>query len=126
MTIEQLLRQIEATSSSAHVRAVFGEPVSVGERTLIPVARVRGMAGMGFGEGKEEEGEERESGQGAGGGGLFSARPVAVVELTSDRVRVIPVVDLTRIVLLSMVVSAWSIFWCARTMRAGRSGLAVV
>jgi len=116
MTIEQLLKQIEAAPASAHVRSVFGEAMRVGDRTVIPVARVRGAFGMGFGEGKEEEGAEKESGQGGGGGGWFSARPVAVVEMTADRVRVLPVVDLTRIVLMSILIGGWSIFWCARAM----------
>jgi len=115
MTIEQLLKQIEASPTSAHVRSVFGEPVRVGDRTVIPVARVRSAFGMGFGEGKEE-GVEKESGQGGGGGGWFSARPVAVVEMTTERVRVLPVVDLTRIVLMSILVGGWSIFWCSRVM----------
>lgn len=120
MTIEQLLKQIEATPASAHVRSVFGEPVRVGDRTVIPVARMRGAFGMGFGEGKQEEGDETESGKGGGGGGLFSARPVAVVEVTDERVRVLPIVDLTRIVLASILVGGWSIFWCSRAM--GRRG----
>ncbi len=116
MTIEQLLKQIEAAPTSAHVHSVFGEPVRIGDRTIVPVARVRGAFGMGFGEGREEEGAEKEGGQGGGGGGWFSARPVAVVEMTAERVRVLPIVDLTRIVLLSILAGGWSIFWCARAM----------
>ncbi len=117
MTIEQLLREVEATKESANVRTVFGDPVTVGDRTIIPVARVRGAQGIGFGEGAEKEGA---SGRGGGSGAVFSAQPVAVVEITPDGTRIVPIVDATRVAALGLLVSAWAVFWCFATLRAIR------
>jgi hypothetical protein len=51
-------------------RLVYGKPVTAGERTVVPVSRVR-MAG-GFGFGGDEEG---------GGGGVVDARAVGFIEV---------------------------------------------
>lgn len=64
-------------STEATVRRVFGEPISVGERTIVPVARV----GYGFGAG---HGESEAEGEGGGGGGGLRAAPAGVIELTPD------------------------------------------
>lgn len=66
-------------STEATVRRVFGEPISIGERTIIPVARV----GYGFGAGHGASESEREGG---GGGGGLRATPSGVVELTPEGV----------------------------------------
>ncbi|MBI1354000.1 MAG: hypothetical protein GC160_06615 [Acidobacteria bacterium] len=62
-------------STEATVRRVFGEPITVGERTVIPVAKV----GYGFGAGGGGKSDEEEGG---GGGGGARLTPAGVVELT--------------------------------------------
>jgi hypothetical protein len=45
---------------------------------------------------------------------------VAVIEIAPDRVRVKPIVDVTRIVLAGIFLVAWNVFWITLTMRAVR------
>ncbi|HEX2086623.1 MAG TPA: spore germination protein GerW family protein [Solirubrobacteraceae bacterium] len=54
-------------------RLCYGEPVTAGERTVIPVARVRVAGGGGYGAGDE--------GDGGGGGGYVEATPQGFIEL---------------------------------------------
>lgn len=78
MSIQDLMGSVsDRLSTEATVRRVFGEPITVGERTVIPVARV----GYGFGAGMGSSGEAGEDG---GGGGGMSAWPAGVIELTED------------------------------------------
>jgi len=119
--LEELFKAIEDMRDKASVRAVFGEPVEVGGKTIIPVADVKYGFGVGYGEGspaKEEEAEPPASGSGGGAGGGIAARPVAVLEITDDGVKVKPIVDEGRIALAGICMGAWSVFWLAATLRA--------
>jgi uncharacterized spore protein YtfJ len=60
-------------------RLCYGEPVTTGQRTVIPVARVRVAGGGGFGSGEE--------GDGGGGGGYVEATPQGFIELGDDGAR---------------------------------------
>src|ERR687895_1038056 len=53
-------------------RVCYGEPVTAGNRTVIPVARVRLAGGGGYGAGDE--------GDGGGGGGYLEATPQGFIE----------------------------------------------
>jgi uncharacterized spore protein YtfJ len=99
---EQILKAMTTIQEVASVKQVFGEPKTVGDRTVIPVAAV--SYGFGFGYGRGTEGGNGDAtpgreGGGGGGGGRVRARPVAVLEITSERVRVEPIVDASRIAL---------------------------
>lgn len=61
-------------------KAVFGDPVQLGERVVIPVAKVRWAGGGGGGGGKHPEAGGE--GQGAGLGLGVSAVPVGFIEVT--------------------------------------------
>ena len=63
-------------------RLCFGEAVSAGERTVIPVASVRTAGGGGFGSGPPSS-----PGQGGGGGGAIDARPVGFIEIGPEGTR---------------------------------------
>lgn len=63
---------------------VYGEPITVDGRTVVPVARVRGVGGAGFGRGS---GSDAESGDGWGGGGAVEATPAGFLDITADGVR---------------------------------------
>lgn len=65
------------------VGAIFGEPVSLGDRILIPVARV----GFGFGSGSSVRAHEPQQGGGGGGGN----RPLGVFEVSQTGTRFVPV-----------------------------------
>lgn len=112
---ESLRNLIEQLHDSASVERVYGDPVSVDGRTVIPVASVRYGFGGGFGsnEGADEaDGDEAgaeamgtdeassdetapdETGgegaaEGGGLGGGASASPVGVVEVTDAGTRVV-------------------------------------
>jgi len=118
MELNRLFDFFEQIYRKADVKAAFGEPKTVGQKTIIPVARVGYGLGLGFGEGERpgEEGEA-EAGAGGGGGGGGTATPVAVVEVTDETTRVIPIVDSTKIALAGMFCAAWNLFWITRTIR---------
>jgi uncharacterized spore protein YtfJ len=59
---------------------VYGEPVTQGDRTVVPVARVGYRFGAGFGGGESADGD----GFGGGGGGTVSARPVGALEVSES------------------------------------------
>ena len=75
----------------ASARNVYGDPVSVGGRTVIPIARVSYGFGAGGGASESEEvGSER---GGSGGGAGLNARPIGALEITEAETRFIPFID---------------------------------
>ncbi len=66
-------------------KTVIGEPITAGENTVVPLLSVGAGFGAGAGSGKEDEG----TGGGAGGG--FGIKPIAVIVIEKDSVRVEPV-----------------------------------
>ena len=60
-------------------RLVFGKPVRVGDRAVVPVARVRAMGGFGWGAREEEDG--------GGGGGQLDARPAGFIDIGPEGAR---------------------------------------
>jgi uncharacterized spore protein YtfJ len=71
----------------ASAKLVYGEPVQVGLKTVLPVARIR----YGFGSGSGGGGIGSTHEEGAGGGGGLTAKPLGVVEISESRTRSIPV-----------------------------------
>jgi uncharacterized spore protein YtfJ len=125
-TQEQGLDLLEKIIATARPAAVFGQPVTGGDYTVISAAEVSCAMGVGFGGGGSNaaddepesdeiapEGEASEGlksrhdltpqpggyGIGGGGGGLSTARPVAAISIGPDGVHVEPVVDVTKVAL---------------------------
>ena len=111
---KQALELVEKLFSVAQPGAVFGEPVTVGEYTVITASEVKVGMGFGYGSGggtgttpaegdaenkEEPEGANAGYGGGGGGGGVSGGRPVAVINIGPHGVRVEPVVDPTKIAL---------------------------
>lgn len=121
--IERLLDTFGALREEANVNACFGEPVTVEGRTVIPIAKVGYGFGMGAGhaaaiaevEERIEEIEKAPNGPGGGGGGVTSS-PLGVIEVTSQGVRVEPIIDEQKIAIVALLVGAWSVFWLARAL----------
>jgi uncharacterized spore protein YtfJ len=88
-----MIRSIgEKISAGATVKSVYGEPVTVGERTIIPVARVSYGFGAGGGSHNQDGGEpHRGGGAGGGGGGGAWTSPCGVVEITPQSTRFLPI-----------------------------------
>jgi uncharacterized spore protein YtfJ len=101
--IEQVL------SSSANVKTVFGDPINVQEKTIIPVARVRYGFGGGMGSGPTRSGDEQRLGEGGGGGGGVIAQPVGVVEVSEAGTKFIPVHSRKRMVAVAVAgfIAGW-------------------
>ncbi len=91
MTIPtELLKSLgEGFQTSASVKNVFGEPITVGDRTVVPVACIGYGFGAGGGEGKRDQnGESRPlHGGGGGGGGGIGVQPIGVIEITPTETR---------------------------------------
>ena len=81
----------ERFATSANVRQVFGEPITAGGKTVVPVAHVHYRLGGGWGGGEQGSGTvDHPLAAGAGGGGgLVTASPVGALEITDAGVRFI-------------------------------------
>lgn len=82
--VKTTLGEVEKALST---KTVVGEPITIGDATLIPVISVGFAFGAGGGQGKSES---KRSGEGAGsgvGGGAW-AKPRAVIVIDKDGVRI--------------------------------------
>ncbi len=122
--IQKLLDSFTALRERASVNALFGEPVTVEGRTIIPVAKIAYGFGMGAGTapvlsstGEQEETDEESPSQpaneGSGGGGGMMGQPLAVVEVTEEAVRVQPIIDEQKVALAGTLLAAWIVGWLA-------------
>ena len=89
MNVPDMLRTIgERLHAGATIKNVFGEPLTLGDRTVIPVARISyGFGGGGGGPSKHDDSLR----DGGGGGGGMSAEPCGVIEITSSGVRFVEI-----------------------------------
>jgi uncharacterized spore protein YtfJ len=132
---QQAQELLEKLIAVAQPGAVYGEPITSGDYTVITASEVSVGMGVGYGMGggsapEAEEGETANPGEpenqgegargfgGGGGGGGFSAgRPVAVISIGPDGVRVEPVRDVTKIA-LAFLTAAGSMLMMRSRMRA--------
>lgn len=116
-TTDMLKNMAENLKSSASVDVVFGGTRETQGKAIIPVASVQYAFGAGGGEGTSpaEEGQKVSSGSGGGGGGSVKARPVAVLEITPEETRVLPIMDYTR--LASAFLGGLFFWWIIRSFR---------
>ena len=87
-----LRRLIDAVATT---RLCYGEPVREGERTIIPVARVRVSGGWGSGRSTDAstEGDGASEQAGGGGGGFVDGLPVGFIEVGPDGSRFVEIPD---------------------------------
>jgi len=79
-----------------NTKTVVGEPITIEGNTLIPLVNVGFGFGVGQGQGTEPQ---KGSGQGGGTGGGGGVKPVALVIINKDLVRVEPIKSGTATVL---------------------------
>jgi uncharacterized spore protein YtfJ len=83
MNLVEMMRSLgETVGGGATVRNVYGDPVTSGDRTVVPVASVKYAFGGGGG-------TER----GGGGGGRAWAKPCGYVEISPAGTRYVPIHD---------------------------------
>lgn len=115
--VPAMLQSIAQVVEQIRVEAAFGQPIQVGENTLIPVAEVR--YGLGFGAGRtptEEKGPVGGEGGGAGGG----VRPMGYIKVSPDGVIFEPAMDVNRLGMAGILLTAWCVFWIARAVARKR------
>lgn len=98
--------------SHADARAVYGDPITQGDRTVIPVARVTVNYGFGAGSGSTPDEKHVEIGSGGGGGGRVKTNAIGYIELTPDTARFVPIIDRSTII-SSLVSLAGIVFFLA-------------
>lgn len=109
MSVLEVLKEAGSIKDAATVKRVFGEPMEIGEKTFIPVAKVMTGFGGGYGKGEgpktasdEEEAKSAGSGEGGGGGGCLHASPVALIEISETKTEIRPVIDWSRVALCAV------------------------
>ena len=83
--VADLKEVFRSITENAGAQTVYGEPITVGDKTILPVARI--LYGFGGGSGDSSSHPSR----GGGGGGGCIAKPLGVVEITPSRTRFIPI-----------------------------------
>lgn len=88
--VKTTLAQIEKVLSS---KTVVGEPITVGETTLIPLLSMGfGFGAAGGGTNKSEAKSDVDAGSGTSGtGGAGGLRPVAIIVIDKEGVRIEPI-----------------------------------
>ncbi len=112
--LEELQQRLREMQGQAGVRAVFGEVMEIEGRKVIPVASVSYGFGLGGGQAPKAGGD---GATGGGGGGGLRVEPLALVEVVEGKLRVQPIVNVTRLAVLGMLLVAWNVFWITRTIR---------
>ena len=101
VAVQEMLKQVsDRVETSASARAIFGEPVTQGNKTVIPVARVRYSYGAGGGSGEAPDPAHGDrngakaamaKGSGGGGGAMVNVTPVGYIEITLEATRFVSV-----------------------------------
>jgi len=131
-TKELIDSAVDHLRASAGVKTVYGEPVVVDGKTIIPVAKV--AYGFGGGVGRKqrapaaEQGKEpiaTEAGEGAGGGGGggggVAAKPVGVVEISGQETKFVSFGQTKRLAWAAAIGSAVGLFFGLLLRRRGKA-----
>ena len=90
MNLQQLIQVLgERLNTSGGLNTVYGAPITAEGKTLIPVSRIAFGFGAGRGLNPSTASGEGQAEIGTGMGGGIIARPVGVLEVTSDQTRFI-------------------------------------
>jgi uncharacterized spore protein YtfJ len=132
---KQLSNALEKIYAATQPGAVYSEPVTVGNYTVITASEVTASggfsSGLGFGsshispqplgETSEPQAQPINSGGGGmGGGGTSSGRPVAIISIGPDGVTVKPIIDVTKIALASITVWGTMLMLLRRMRKVNR------
>ncbi len=91
----------EKFSRHKDVSLIYGEPIELDIKRVLPIAKVSYAVGGGGGYSGGSEGVS--TGQGEGGGGHIVVKPVGVYEITPEKVTFKPVIEFRLVVLLVTV-----------------------
>ena len=101
---EEGLALLTKLTDAASPQAVFGAPIQQGDTTVITANSVTvglgfGLGGFVLGRNEADQLNRQEVNGGVGGGGSSRARPVAVISINPQGVKVTPIIDVTKICL---------------------------
>jgi len=106
MNVHELIHDVsDRLATSGSVKNVYGDAVTVGNRTVIPMASVR----YGFGGGGQEER--------TGGGGGVVARPCGALEITPEGTRFLTFPDYRMIAAAAAIGFLWGVIVSGGTKR---------
>lgn len=94
----------EKFSREKDVSLVYGEPIIMKNKQVLPVAKVNYFVGGGSG-GQLNEEQTVSIEQGEGGGGAFSIKPIGVYEITDKKVKFKPILPINLILTFVAVMS---------------------
>jgi uncharacterized spore protein YtfJ len=122
-TIEMTTEFMSKMADVANVNAVFGQPIQRGDTIVIPCSEVSIGGGLGFGRGPATTNEQGKVavGQGGGAGGGATGRPLAVIVMSPEGVRVNPIMDMTKVGLAVLSTTAFVLLWLGRLGRATKA-----
>jgi uncharacterized spore protein YtfJ len=101
-SIPDIFKKItDRLETSASVKTVYGEPMTVDGKTIIPVAKVSYGFGAGGGsgpaKGESSDSDTNAEGFGGGGGGGVEVTPLGVIEITPGETRFVPIDEKRRL-----------------------------
>lgn len=108
--VQRLVEHLaERFGGVANASAVFGDPVTHGNVTIIPVAKVSWGAGAGTGRGSDIVDGKPQTGEGGGGGGGVSVKPVGYIEVRDGHAEFVRFRDLGAMVplVIASAIAAW-------------------
>ncbi len=86
-TAEQILKTLlDEIKTIARTETILGEPINIGNNTIIPVCRI--MLGFGAGGGEAETKEKKGEAGGGGGGGGVKVEPAAFIVIKGEEVTI--------------------------------------
>lgn len=100
MDVSQIRELLAEVQAGARITTAIGEPVTVGDRTIIPAAEVSYGGGGGGGGGKAPDEGEAE-GSGGGGGGGVHVRPVGCWVVSPEGEKWLPAIDANRLIVVA-------------------------
>lgn len=102
--IQTPIRSIfEKFSREKDVSLIYGEPIIMDNKRILPVAKVNYFVGGGGGGGFTDE--QNASGQGEGAGGAFSIKPVGVYEITEESVKFKPILPINQLLAVFSIIT---------------------
>ena len=85
--VEILKGVVGELKEMAQSESIIGDPITIGDRTVIPVVKLSVGFGAGGGQGEDEKAR---SGFGGGGGGGASIEPAAFIIIDKDGIKLLP------------------------------------
>ena len=98
-------------SREKDVSLIYGEPIALENKRVLPVARAK--YNVGGGGGYSGKSDQSSADQGEGGGGFISVKPLGVYEVTPEKVKFKPIIDLNLVFVLFTVLT-FGLVWVLR------------